>query len=120
VPLGIENGSNIRVETFGQVRKSNFFAPLVMAPGFKGLSILGDSERRRQTRSNVQIRKSDSEAESERGARLIFFLGTHAEVVAESIEDLAMYTVIFTSVFESWIKECLLERIAKKLSECKC
>ena len=92
-----------------------------MVPGFKSLSILGDSERRRQTRSNVQTRKTDSEAESERGARLIiFFLGTHAEVVAESIEDLAMNNVIFTSVFESWVKECLLERIAKKLSECKC
>ena len=91
-----------------------------MAPGFKSLSILCNSERRRQSRSNVQIRKTDSEAESERGARLIFFLGMHAEVVAESIEDLVMCAVIFTSVLESWINECLLERIAKKLSECKC
>ena len=84
-----------------------------MAPGFESLSILGDSERGRQTRSNVQTRTTDSEAESERGARLVFFLGTHAEVVAESIEDLAMNNMIFSSVFESWVKECLLERIAK-------
>jgi len=45
-------------------------------------------------RPNVQSKKTDSEAESERGARLTFFLGTHAEVVAEDIEDLAMCTVI--------------------------
>ncbi len=61
-------------------------------------------------RPNVQSKKTDSEAESERGARLTFFLGTYAEVVAESIEDL---TMMFTSVFESRVNECLVERIAK-------
>jgi len=87
---------------------------LVRTPSFENLGILGDSERRRQTKPNVQAKRTDSEAESERGARLTFFLGTHAEVVAESIEDLAMCTVIFTSVCEFRVKECLLERIAKK------
>lgn len=36
-------------------------------------------------------KKTDSDAESGRAQRFTFFLGAHAEVVAESIDDLAIY-----------------------------